>query len=174
LNRVLYIMTEKDYNKIVHSVKDKIFRFARSILYDTNEAEDITQDVFIKLWLNKNWTTKYKNIESFLMHLTKNQCLDKIKHRKVQINSMKDLKVLKNDFIDNNNEKKDTSDIIKEIIKKLPEKQKIIIHLRDVEGYEFEEISEITGVNLNALRVNLSRARKTVKEQLIKTMNYGL
>ena len=50
----------------------------------------------------------------------------------------------------------------------------MIIHLRDVEGYEFDEIYEATGIELNAIRVNLSRARKTVKHELIKTMNYGL
>jgi RNA polymerase sigma-70 factor (ECF subfamily) len=56
----------------------------------------------------------------------------------------------------------------------LPEKQKLVIHLRDVEGYSFEEMSEVLEMDEVALRVNLSRARKKVKEEILKIVNYGI
>ncbi|MBE9468667.1 MAG: RNA polymerase sigma factor [Bacteroidetes bacterium] len=167
-------MIKRDYKNIVTLLKDKIFRFARAILKDEAEAEDVTQDIFEKLWLNQEWIDKYENIESFLMRSTKNLCLDKIKHKNVVINSFKELKSLHNNSIEPKNEEKDISDKIKLLIAQLPEKQRIIIHLRDIEAYEFKEISELTGIDINAVRVSLSRARKAVKQELIKTINYGL
>lgn len=167
-------MEQKDFNKIFISLKDKVFRFARSILADTAEAEDVTQDIFEKLWLNREYSEEYKNMESFLIRSTKNLCLDRIKHNNVVLKNSKILKVLNNHSVEPQGEKKEVSEIIKSIINELPKKQKMIIHLRDVEGYEFDEIYEATGIEQNAIRVNLSRARKTVKQELLKTMNYGL
>lgn len=167
-------MEQKDFNKIFDSLKDKVFRFARAILADTAEAEDVTQDIFEKLWLNREHSSEYNNMESFLIRSTKNLCLDRIKHNNVVLKNAKILKVLNNNKVEPQSEKKEVSEIIKSIINELPKKQKMIIHLRDVEGYEFDEIYEATGIEQNAIRVNLSRARKTVKQELLKTMNYGL
>lgn len=167
-------MKQKDFNEIFLSLKDKVFRFARSILSDSAEAEDITQDIFEKLWLRKNQASHYENIEYYLIRSTKNLCLDRIKHRNVAFKNLETIKHISSHFTEPVVEKKETSEIIKAIINKLPKKQKMIIHLRDVEGYDFDEIFEATGIEPNAVRVNLSRARKTVKKELIKTMNYGL
>jgi len=155
-------------------MKDKVFRFAKAILSDTAEAEDVTQDIFEKLWQNRGQSKPYNNLESFLIRSTRNLCLDRIKHHNVILKNSKILSVLNNHSVDPQVEKKEVSDVIKSIIDQLPKKQKMVIHLRDVEGYEFEEICEATGIEQNAIRVNLSRARKTVKQELLKTMNYGL
>ncbi|MFK5857587.1 MAG: sigma-70 family RNA polymerase sigma factor [Bacteroidota bacterium] len=167
-------MEQKDFNKIFISTKDKVFRFARAILADTADAEDITQDIFEKLWLNCENSKHYKNIESYLIRSTKNLCLDRIKHKNVVLKNSENIKRLSKNSTEQGGEKKETSEIIKTIINGLPKKQKMIIHLRDVEGYNYDEIYEATGIEPNAIRVNLSRARKTVKQELIKTMNYGL
>lgn len=167
-------MEQKDFSEIFLSFKDKVFRFARSIVSDSEEAEDITQDIFEKLWLNKNQACQYENIEYYLIRSTKNLCLDRIKHRNVVFRNLEAIKHISSHCIEPAVEKKETSDIIKAIISKLPKKQKMIIQLRDIEGYEFDEISEATGIDPNAIRVNLSRARKTVKQELIREMNYGL
>ncbi len=167
-------MEQKDFNQIFLSNKDKVFRYARTILCDYHEAEDITQDIFEKLWLSKNQAYHYKDIESYLICSTKNICLDRIKHRNVVSKNLDNIKRISNQSIEPVAEKKETSEIIKSIINRLPKKQKIIIQLRDIKGYEFDEIAEATGIEANAIRVNLSRARKTVKQKLIKKMNYGL
>lgn len=172
--RLSTIMEQKDFNKIFISFKDNVFRFARAILSDTAEAEDVTQDIFEKLWVNCENSTHYNNVESYLIRSTKNLCLDRIKHKNVVLKNSPNIKRLSNKSTEQGGEKKEVSEIIKGIITKLPKKQKMIIHLRDVEGYNYDEINEATGIEPNAIRVNLSRARKTVKQELIKTMNYGL
>ena len=167
-------MEKKGFDILFISLKDKIFRFAKTILSDEAEAEDVTQDIFEKLWLNQEKLEEYTNIESYVFRSTKNLCLDRIRHRNVVLKNSNEIKYLSNNNVELEPDKKDTSDIIKNTIKNLPEKQRIIIHLRDIEGYDFDEISKITGVEKNAIRVSLSRARKTVKQELIKIMSYGL
>jgi RNA polymerase sigma-70 factor (ECF subfamily) len=126
------------------------------------------------LWLNGDNSKHYKNIESYLIRSAKNLCLDRIKHKNVVLRNSENINRLSNNSTEPVGDKKEISEIIKAIINELPKKQKMIIHLRDVEGYRYDEIYDATGIELNAIRVNLSRARKTVKQELIKTMNYGL
>ena len=165
----------KEFNILVSAVRDKIFRFALKILSNNyEEAQDVVQDVFEKLWKMKNNLHQYKNLEALSVKMTKNICLDKLKHEKIKAQ-----KIIKRidtvDYMSNNNyDEKNTSEIIKGLIDQLPEKQKMIIHLRDVEGLEFDEIADIMEMNINAVRMNLSRGRSAIKEELIKTMNYGL
>lgn len=75
---------------------------------------------------------------------------------------------------DEQSDNRDIAILTRSIISKLPEKQRLAIHLRDVEGYEIEEIGEVLGIDENSVRMNLSRARKSVRTELIKTMNYGV
>ena len=167
-------MESKEFEIKVVSLKDKVFRFVRKILNDHDEAEDVLQDLFEKLWKMKNQLQKYDNLEAFVIKAAKNQCLDKLKHQKINAQKIGELKFHQQIFNPDESENKDINDLIEKIIQQLPEKQKMIIHLRDIEGYEFEEITEIMEMDVSAVRVNLSRARKIVKEKIIYTMNYGL
>lgn len=167
-------MEQKEFYTIFTSLKDKVFRYARAILSDVEEAEDVTQDIFERLLINKNGVSEFKNVESYLIRSTKNLCLDRVKHRNVVLRNSENIKNLSNHVVEPEPEKKETSVIIRKIMDGLPKKQKMIMHLRDVEGYDFDEICEATGIDSNAIRVNLSRARKKVKEEFLKTMNYGL
>ncbi|MCD6090570.1 MAG: sigma-70 family RNA polymerase sigma factor [Bacteroidales bacterium] len=167
-------MEQKEFYTIFTSLKDKVFRYARAILSDVEEAEDVTQDIFERLLLNKNSVLEFNNVESYLIRSTKNLCLDRVKHRNVVLKNSENIKNLSNHVVEPELEQKEMAGMIRTIIDRLPKKQKMIIHLRDVESYNFDEIFDATGIDPNAIRVNLSRARKTVKEELIKTMNYGL
>ena len=139
------------------------------------EAEDITQDVFIKLWSNKDQISEYRNVEAVAMTITKNICLDKIKSKKTKSTELKD-----NDALvaasdpHKHAELTNSKALMNAIINTLPEQQKIIIQLREIEGYEFEEIETITGLTINVIRVNLSRARKTIRERLVKQYDHGV
>lgn len=167
-------MEQKKFYTIFTSHKDKVFRYARAILSDVSEAEDVTQDIFERLLLRMNKDIEYNNVESYLIRSTRNMCLDRVKHRNVVLRNAENVKNLSTHIIGPDPGDKEISEIIKKIIEGLPKKQRMIIHLRDVEGYDYDEISEATGIDPNAIRVNLSRARKTVKGQLIKIVNYGL
>ncbi len=157
-------------------IKDKAFRFARKMLNSSDNAKDVVQDMFEKLWKIKEDLNKYNSIEAVAIKITKNLCLDRLKHEKQKNHKLKIVKANSTVRLDNNSEfeNKNTIEIITDLIEKLPEKQKMIIHLRDVEDFELSEIAEIMDLDNAAIRVNLSRARKRIKKQLIETMNYGL
>lgn len=166
-------MTTDEFKSRVLPIKDKLFRLARRILNDTEESEDVTQEIFYRLWARRNELENYRSIEAFALVITKNLCLDKLKskhHQKAELSewnapvdyhSPQKLFELKEEVVN-----------VHRFIQQLPTQQRMIIQMRDVEGLEFEEIAEVLQMNLNAVRVNLSRARKTIREQLIKKHEY--
>jgi len=168
-------MTQSDFLTIVTPFKDKVFRLAKRLLVSTEEAEDATQEILIKLWNNKKNIKNYKNVEAFSMTMTKNFCYDKLKSKQAQ-----NLKIVHNNYEDTQValqkqlEVNDSLDWVGRIINTLPEQQKLIVQLRDIEQYEFKEIAKMLDMNETAIRVNLSRARKTIREQLTNTHNYGI
>jgi RNA polymerase sigma-70 factor, ECF subfamily len=166
-------MDIEEFKREVLPVKNKLYRFALRMLNSTVEAEDIVQDVFLKLWSAKDKLDEYRSIEAFAVVMTRNLCLDRLKSPKRKTNEIiePDIKFSDN-TADKKLEMKESVTYIKKIIDQLPLLQRTIIHLRDIEGYEFEEITQVTKLSLNAVRVNLSRARKTVREELVKNRSY--
>ncbi len=168
-------MKQTEFLHKVLPFKDKVFRLAKRLLVSNDEAEDATQELYLKLWKNKEKLVQYKNVEAFAMTMTKNYCLDQLKAKRSN-----NLSLVHSNYKDNNIslqreiELKDSVNRVHELIENLPEKQKMIIQLRDVENYEYAEIGKILDLQPTAVRVALSRARKTIKEQLIKQHNYGI
>lgn len=168
-------MTQTEFLNIVMPFKDKVFRLAKRLLVSTEEAEDATQEVLLKLWKQKNKMSQFKSVEAFSMTMTKNFCFDKLKSKQAQ-----NLKIVHSNYEDKQTplqrqvEYNDSVHWVERIIENLPKQQKIIIQLRDIEGYDLGEISNLMEMNNTAVRVALSRARKTIREQLIFTHNYGV
>jgi len=168
-------MNESHFLKVVLPFKDKVFRLAKRLLVSQDEAEDATQELLLKLWKNKDKIEDYRNTEAFAMTMTKNYCFDRLKSKQAS-----NLTLIHNNYKENETsldkklEYEDSVHKVHQLIKNLPDKQRLIIQLRDVEEYDFEEISDITKMNPTAIRVSLSRARKTIREQLKKQHNYGL
>ena len=168
-------MTQTEFLNIVMPFKDKVFRLAKRLLVSTEEAEDATQEVLLRLWSNKTKMQEYKNVEAFSMTMTKNFCFDKLKSKQAQ-----NLKIVHSNYQDNNTslqkqvELNDSVDWVSKIIEELPEQQKIILQLRDIEEYDFDEIAKMLDMNPTAIRVSLSRARKTIREKLTHTHSYGI
>jgi len=168
-------MNQAEFLNTVLPLKDKVFRLAKRLLISIDEAEDATQELFLKLWKNKNKLVEYRNVEAFAMTMTKNYCLDQLKAKRSN-----NLKLVHSNYKDNNIsleksiELKDCVSRVHKLIEALPEKQKIIIQLRDIENFEFEEIGKILDLQPTAVRVSLSRARKTIRKQLIIQQNYGI
>jgi RNA polymerase sigma-70 factor (ECF subfamily) len=168
-------MTQADFVKLIMPFKDKVFRLAKRLLVSNEEAEDATQEILMKLWNNKESIEEYRNVEAFSMTMTKNFCLDRLKSKQAQ-----NLKIVHSNYQDNNKslqrqvELNDSVDWVAKIIEELPEQQKIVLQLRDIEEYEFEEIAKVLDMNETAIRVSLSRARKTIREKLTNTHSYGI
>ena len=157
-------------------LKNKLYRFASRLLDDGEEAQDAVQEVFIKLWDKRDKLEGLNSLEAYAMKVTRNHCLDKIKARRtVSIEKSKSLYTKENEevSVERQIELKDSAKYIKKLIAGLPEQQKMIIQLRDIDGYEFEEIEQALDINLNTIRVNLSRARKRIRELYINAMADG-
>lgn len=168
-------MNHKDFLEKVMPFKDKVYRLAKRLLVSGDEAEDATQELYFKLWKNKEKIETYDNVEAYAMRMTKNYCLDQLKSKRAG-----NLKLVHSNYKDENIslqkeiEVSDEVNIVKELMKDLSEKQRMIVQLRDIENYEFEEIGKILSMEPTAIRVALSRARKILREKLLKKQHYGI
>ena len=168
-------MNEIEYLKIITPFKDKIFRIAKRLLVSVEEAEDATQEVLLKLWNHRQKFKNYKSPEAFAMTMTKNWCFDRLKSKQAQ-----NLKIVHNNYEDHSQslqksiEVNDSLRWVEFHMNSLPRNQKLILQLRDIEHFEFNEIAEMLDMNETTIRVSLSRARKTIREKLTQTHNYGI
>jgi RNA polymerase sigma factor (sigma-70 family) len=168
-------MNQSDFLKVVLPFKDKVFRLAKRLLISTEEAEDATQELFFKLWKSKEKIVDYKNVEAFAMTMTKNYCYDRLKSKQASNLTLIHSNYKEKDTsLDKKLEYRDSVNQVHLLIESLPAQQKIIIQLRDIYQYEFEEICKMVAMKPTAVRVALSRARKTVRAELIKKHNYGV
>jgi len=169
-------MLAREFKTDILPISNKLLRFALQILQDEEEAKDVLQDVFLKLWEKRNDLNKLENLEAFTMRMVRNRCLDVIRSRKtISMELIKKKNLPEEDNSGSNLlEDLDTLYLVKQIICSLPELQRTIIHLRDIEQLEYDEISKATDLNVNAIRVNLSRARKKVRDEMLKIQNHGI
>lgn len=154
------------YKQLILPLTDSLFRFARSILQDDEQAKDAVQDISLKLWEKRTALDEVENLKAFAMKSIRNLCLDEIRKRR---NNIEPDTELKSDLPEPYQviEQTDMSLRIKKMIEKLPEQQRTVIQLRDVEGFEIDEIAKTTGLTANAVTVNLSRARQKIREQIL-------
>jgi len=168
-------MNQSEFLKTVMPFKDKVFRLAKRLLVSSEEAEDATQELYFKLWNNKSKLKDYKNVEAFAMTMTKNYCFDRLKSKQASnLTLVHSNYKEKGTSLDKQIDLNDSVNLVHNLIENLPEQQKIIIQLRDIEQYEFDEIAKMLDMQPTAIRVSLSRARKTIREQLQKQHNYGI
>ncbi|WP_149303374.1 RNA polymerase sigma factor [Pareuzebyella sediminis] len=168
-------MQQAEFLKIVTPFQDKLYRLAKRLLVSREEAEDATQEILLKLWSKSKKMGTYNNVEAFAMTMTKNFCLDRLKSRQAS-----NLKLVHSNYRENDSslqkkiEANDSVSWVQKIMEELPEQQKMVLQLRDIEAYDYDEISEMLEMKPTAVRVALSRARKTVREKLIQKHNYGI
>jgi RNA polymerase sigma-70 factor (ECF subfamily) len=164
------------FKKEIIPLKNKLYRFARSYLRNDTQAEDIVQDVFLKLWDKRKELEKVQNIEAWSMKMTKNRVLDHIRSDRNYSADEVDMKIYEhnNESPDIIYERYETQTDVRKMIELLPEKQKEVIILREIEGYPYQKIGEIMGIDLNLVKVTLFRARENLRKKILKTERYGL
>lgn len=150
--------------------KDKVYRFVLSLVGNSMDAEDIMQELLIKIWRRKEQYVEIENKEAWCMTVSRNLSIDKIRARKAPSSDITEHRDISDHHAtpDKAYETKESLTNIMRLLDELPEKQKTIIHLRDVEGYTYQEIADITETSLDFVKVSLHRARKALKEKLIK------
>ena len=159
-------MTEREYNECVNLYADNVYRFILKNLRHTEDAKDVVQGAFEKLWINRDKVENERS-KSFLFTVAYNQMIDHIRKNKRV--------VLWDDVSQNakgvSNIKYDTKRILDEALARLNEKQRSLVLLKDYEGYSYEEIGQITGLNESQVKVYLHRARLQLREYIVSPQN---
>ena len=159
-------MTTEAFNRIFLPVSDRLYRLAKSMLKEDERAKDAVQDIMIKLWEKRDSMNHIQNPVAFSLKMMRNHCLNNIRNYHKTEEITEEAEFTEPDFHDKL-EQQDAIKIIIHTIEQLPELQRIVIHLRDVEGLEIKEIAHITSLSENAVTVNLSRARQQIRKKLI-------
>jgi RNA polymerase sigma-70 factor (ECF subfamily) len=170
-------MNLEAFQNRVLPVKNKLFRFALKFLQNEEEAKDIVQEVFIRVWNGREQMNEVQNWEAWCMRITKNLSLDRIRSiTRKQTSPIEEVYHVHQESLSphESTEIQESMVRIDQFIASLPEKQRQVIHLRDVEGYSYNEICDIMEIDMNQVKVNLFRARNAVREKFIKINAYGL
>ncbi|HMG90818.1 MAG TPA: RNA polymerase sigma factor [Chryseolinea sp.] len=170
-------MNLESFQSRVMPAKNKLFRFALRFLGNEEEAKDVVQEVLIRVWKGREQMDEVQNWEAWCMRITKNLSLDRIRAiTRKQTQPIEDGYAVQQEALSphESTELRESMNRISQFIAALPEKQRQVIHLRDIEGYSYNEICEILELDMNQVKVNLFRARNSVREKLTKINAYGL
>ena len=167
-------MDIESFKKDILPLKDKLFRLAKRILINPAEAEDAVQEVFIKVWQKRKDLNAIKNREAWMLKLTRNQSIDLLRSRKNEREDIDQLHSIKDPQIapDQELSSKDGFNAIKKMINQLPEQQRIVIQLRDIEGMSYQEISDLLEISISQVKVQIFRARQQLRAVLEKNYHY--
>ena len=157
-------------------LKDKLFRLALRITFDRAEAEDVVQDTMIRVWNKREEWTQFGSIEAYCLTVAKNLAIDRSQKKEAQnvelTPEMEEESEISGPYDQLvNNER---MSIIHRLINELPEKQRLIMQLRDIEGESYKEIAKILNLTEEQVKVNLFRARQKVTQRYLEIDEYGL
>ena len=166
------------YEEIIKKYENKVCGIIYHMIKNQNDVEDLAQEVFIKVYKNLSKFKGDSSLYTWIYKITVNLCLDEVKKRKNIIYLDEKLEVedgeLERELPSSDKtqvelyEEKELKEKLHKCIGKLPEKQRVMIVLRDIKGFSYEEISEITSVKLGTVKSQINRARLKLKELLDK------
>lgn len=167
-------MTTEEFKNTVIPFSRKLYPMLFRILGDEEETRDALQDLMVKLWNKREDLTKCENQSAYIIAVARNLSFDLLKKKRpIRMNGKEDSRMILLKTEDSS-DAKERLNHVRTIIGQLPEKYREVISLRDIDGFEFEEIKEMTGYEVPYIRVLLSRARQRVREEVEKTYDYGL
>lgn len=170
-------MKEVSFRNDILPLKDILYRLALRITLNRAEAEDIVQDTLIKVWNRRDDWAQMDNIEAYSMTVCRNLALDRIERADNRTVSLDDNGTERPDTASSPLERTaqlDRIEIVRSLIDSLPEKQRSCIQLRDFEGRTYKEIARVLDISEEQVKVNIFRARQTIKFKFQQYDNYGL
>lgn len=170
-------MKKISFRNDVLPLKNKLYRLALRITLNNAEAEDIVQETLIKIWNKREEWEEIDSIEAFSLTVCRNLALDSLKRHDNQNDSLDVMPFERPDNASNPYEQATQNDkmsVVRKLVDALPEKQRSCMQLRDFEEKPYKEIAAILGISEEQVKVNIFRARQTVKEKFKKLDNYGL
>ncbi len=188
-------MKKIDFRTDILPLKNELYRLALRITLNSAEAEDVVQETMIKVWKRRDRWGEIESIEAFCLAICRNLARDKAKRADNRVLSTDAAGSPADDgagYADGRREgidsaatslsanpeaqaeRQDSIALVKRLIDSLPEKQRSVMQLRDIEGKPYKEIAGILGISEEQVKVNLFRARQTIKKKYIETETYGL
>jgi RNA polymerase sigma-70 factor (ECF subfamily) len=169
-------MDLQEFTKTIDPIKNKLYRFALRYVKNPQEAEDVVQEVFIKLWNNREQMQEINNVEAWCMRVTRNLSIDKLRSKHNRTDDIPE----GTNWLDNSagpdkqTELNEAVEKIKKWIEELPEAQRNVIQLRDIEEFSYKEIAEALEISMELVKVNLHRARKVIRKKILESDSYGI
>ncbi len=162
------------FQKHILPFQNKLYRFALRIVGTPEEAEDVVQEVFLKLWRQRQQWPSIKNMEAWSMRLTKNLSIDHLRRGGRRQESLEEAIMTPSSHPtpDQVTESNDCINQIRKYMEQLPEKQRLVIHLRDIEELSYQEIGDVLEMPMSQVKTNLFRGRTALREMLVKTEWY--
>lgn len=154
-------------------LRSKLLRYAKQFLKEDAEAEDITQEVYAKLWSMGKSLYEYENKSALSYTIVRNLCINRLNSKQYSNESLEFDVVYNAGLPDESLERKDDVAQVVRIIENLPALQQAILKMRHIDDLDISEIAELTGSSIESVRMNISRGRKRVKELFQKRENYG-
>ncbi len=174
-------MKKINFRNDILPMKDALFRLALRITLSREEAEDIVQETLIKVWNRRDSWDTIESIEAFSMTICRNMSLDRLRLHDNQNASLDDDdSLIGSERLDTGSTpyertvQREKVEIVRTLIDSLPEKQRSCMQLRDFEGKTYKEIAAVLGISEDLVKVNIFRARQTIKQKFLEYDNYGL
>ncbi|MBR1687869.1 MAG: sigma-70 family RNA polymerase sigma factor [Prevotella sp.] len=172
-------MKKISFRTDVLPLKNELFRVAQRITLNREEAEDVVQETMIKVWNRRESWEEIENIEAFCLTICRNLALDKTRRMD---NRNPSLEATRTDAADGSYGadpeeqaiQRDRIRLVRRLIDRLPEKQRSIMQLRDIEGKSYRDIAQLLSITEEQVKVNIFRARQSIKKEFTKTEQYGL
>ena len=158
-------MNLKDFTEKVVPLREELLIQAQRLSRNDDSAEDLVQEVMLRLWNMHDSLENHQNVRTLALTILRNKYTDQWRHRQLESGKESCYEASTND---NAAEMNDEMAIIRTIIKHLPPLQQQIMTMKEIEGYEAEEIIKITGCTADSLRQNLSRARRRIQQEYIR------
>lgn len=175
---LITVMSLELFHSQVIPIRPKLLRFAFRLLNNEEDAKDIIQDALLKVWNQQERMPELQNLEAWCMRIVRNLALDRLKSKKYRntegLDRVGEIQAAHQQSPHLAVERQDVMGRVHHIINALPEKYRTILQLRDMDGFSYQEICEILELTLSEVKINLHRARKTVREQLQNLHVYGL
>ena len=171
-------MKEISFRTDVLPLKDELFRLALRITLNRADAEDIVQETMMKVWSRREQWDTIDSMEAFCMTICRNLALDRQKRMDKQNASLEEGHDRADRSYSSNPEEqavqKDRLKLVRDLMNQLPEKQRTCMHLRDVEGKAYKDIATVLGISEQQVKVNIFRARQTIRQQFLQIEQHGL
>lgn len=164
------------FSELILPLKNSLYRYGYSFLRDRQKAEDIVQETMLRLWNCRDKWEQLDNIEGYSLGIVRHLCIDEIRKNKFKY---AEVMVLENErsYISNPGQslsEKELNQFLGKILLNLPEKQRLCFHLRENDGRSYDEISKISGMTMDQVKVNIFRARNYIKNKILKEDSYGI